>query len=186
MTGQRRERPLGAVLQRRFLPVIVACASIIVWGAAVIRAETIADSRRLSVDAPALLVAAAVAVPFDIVRPTELRIGYELENVEWTVPSRISGQTASTLDLWYSDAGGNRIHVWQTDVKAFGDTDPLAGGRALRLGSVDWRVVDPWLGPQGKQIAVFTARLNDGTTISIDGPFESTYMYGMVEALVTE
>lgn len=156
----------------RTAPVLVAFAAVAVaLSVATIQARS-ATPPVVDPNARALLEQARAAITFELQQPTWLPDDYQLARVIWIAPDPALGTTRSSVDTWFYDGSGNMVHVWQSDIDPaeLGDKDPVAVGRPTTIDNQVWSRLDGHLEFDGKSLTVLSARLSDGTIMSIDTP----------------
>jgi hypothetical protein len=131
-----------------------------------------AGSTTYRVDSTAILASAESDAPYEIVQPTWLPDGIALDAVMPTDASEATPDIYS-LDLFYRDASGNAVHVWETnisDLAALGK-DPVAAGLPVVLEGQTWSATTRSL---GQTVSILSRRFAGGITVSVDSNLNST------------
>jgi hypothetical protein len=131
--------------------------------------------------------AAREELTFAFVMPAWLPPGYSLEHLAWFSPDEITGHTASSIDAWYSAPGQPYIHVWQSDNPELGQDDPVLVGDLLEIARDEsWSAVQGARGLDTDAATILSARMSDGTTISVDSGVPIDLLIRVVESLVAD
>lgn len=122
---------------------------------------------------------------FDLLIPEWLPPGYSLEHIAWFPPSEELGYPdESAVDTWYSAPGRPLLHVWQTDNSELGDDDPVLVGEPLRLADgIVWSTMEGIQGLDTVSATVLSARMRDGTTLSLDSGIAKADLMKVAESL---
>jgi hypothetical protein len=175
----------GGGQRHRMLWIVAGIAS------ATLLAVVIATTRGghpqgLIVDTAKLLAQARTESPFELKYPGTVPTGLSLNNVMWSGadPVEHPGSTDFSVDYWFVDADGARLHVWQTNLKDLGDWDPT---QALG-GSPEIIAGDTWIYERlsvGKDYTSFqlSRRFPDGVTVTIDYPVDGPMLRNVAAAL---
>jgi hypothetical protein len=127
-----------------------------------------ADRPRVQVDAEALLADAQEKSTFLLRLPSELPAGFELVNVIYN-RSEVPGDPTFSVDLYYEDSSGTRLHIWQSNHASLGDEDPVRDPRGQSvdlLDSQEWTRLDLEFG--NDTLYILSTRYTDGVTLSLD------------------
>lgn len=125
---------------------------------------------------------AEASFPYHVRTPQHLPAGLVLHHVIETTPTA-PGEVAHSVDMWYRSDSGDEIHIWQTDhpTLALTDKDPAAAsaGEPVEIDGRTWRAATH---PDFGAIS-FSARYEDGVTLSIDGNLSRPTLRAIVASL---
>jgi hypothetical protein len=106
--------------------------------------------------------------------------GFALVNAEYDE----QGGRIWSADLVYERPDGRYVHIWQTHVSSddLGDQDPVALGEPIS--GRDWNANALSLAQVGRPgVVEFSARLDDGRTVSIDSDLERATILRVLDSL---
>lgn len=177
------ERRTGQDLRLRWIVAGMAAAAAF---AVVIASTRGSEPEGPTFDTTRLLAQARSESPFELKYPGTVPAGLTLHNVMWGGADQLEypGSTDFSVDYWFLDADGARLHVWQTNIKDLGIWDPTQStdGMPETIGGDTWVNQRLTLG-EGYTSFQLSRRFPDGVLVTIDYYVDGTMLRDVASAL---